>query len=66
MGRIVPKQIKIKVRELFEKYKDYITTDFQTNKKFVSLTTKFGSKKMRNKIAGYLTRYAKIYRKKYA
>lgn len=65
MGRIVPKQIKQRAIMFFEKYKDVVSDNFETNKQLIQKTTKVGSKKVRNVMAGYLTRYAKQYRMKF-
>ena len=40
---------------LVEKYFQKLTTDFQVNKKITSETTVMPSKKVRNKVAGYVT-----------
>ncbi|HDQ05261.1 MAG TPA: 30S ribosomal protein S17e [Candidatus Bathyarchaeota archaeon] len=42
-------------RELVERFPDKFTTDFETNKKLVDTFTNISSKKLRNKIAGYIT-----------
>ena len=48
--------------QLYEKFKDQISTDYQANKKIVDAYVDVMSKKVRNRIAGYLTRYAKMQR----
>ena len=42
-------------RELVERFPDKFTTDFETNKKLVESLTNISSKKLRNKVAGYIT-----------
>lgn len=42
-------------RELVERFPDKFTTDFETNKKLVESLTNISSKKLRNRIAGYIT-----------
>ena len=43
-------------RELVERFPDKFTTDFETNKKLVDTLTNISSKKLRNRIAGYITK----------
>ena len=61
MGRIRPTYIKRVSIELLNKYpqafsKDF-EADFEANKEMVSTLTDVSSVKMRNRIAGYITRY---------
>ena len=42
-------------RELVERFPDKFTTDFETNKKLLESLTNISSKKLRNRIAGYIT-----------
>jgi small subunit ribosomal protein S17e len=60
MGNVYTKDIKRIAIEIFEKYKDQVTTDFSKNKELVKNIVDVQSKKVRNRIAGYLTRYAKL------
>ena len=62
MGRIVPKYIKTLGQEFFEKHKDAIKPSFEANKQLLNRVGRFGSKKVRNVLAGYLTRLAKKYK----
>lgn len=64
MGTIYTKDIKRVAIQLYEKLKDQVSTDFQSNKKLVEAYVDVMSKKVRNRIAGYLTRYAKMQQKK--
>tara|TARA_B100000900_G_scaffold387404_1_gene378589 strand:- start:64 stop:258 length:195 start_codon:yes stop_codon:yes gene_type:complete len=58
MGNIRPSFIKIRALKLIERYPDQFTSDFDENKKLVERFTDVGKKKkMRNWIAGYITRY---------
>ena len=64
MGNIRPSFIKIRAIRLCEEYKDQFTDDFDTNKglvwRFTDLVDEEGNvmnKRMRNWIAGYVTRY---------
>jgi small subunit ribosomal protein S17e len=42
-------------RELVERFPDKFTTDFENNKKLVESLTNISSKKLRNRVAGYIT-----------
>ncbi|AEF96857.1 30S ribosomal protein S17e [Methanotorris igneus] len=55
MGRIRQSFIKRIGDELIEKYKDKFTTDFETNKKIVQEVALISTKRLRNRIAGYIT-----------
>ncbi|MCD6589961.1 30S ribosomal protein S17e [Candidatus Woesearchaeota archaeon] len=59
MGRIKTTLIKRIGQELFARYSDQFTTDFEENKKKVVELLDVSSKKMRNVIAGYVTRLKK-------
>ncbi|MEM0230578.1 MAG: 30S ribosomal protein S17e [Candidatus Woesearchaeota archaeon] len=60
MGRIKTNMIKRVSRELIEKHRSELTTDFEKNKKVVAEKLNFvPSKRVRNIIAGYVTRLAK-------
>ncbi len=59
MGRIKTTFIKRKTRELLDIHGEKFTTDFAENKKITNLYTNASSKKLRNTIAGYLTRLKK-------
>lgn len=64
MGNIYTKDIKRIVRELYNKYQNEIKDDYKTNKELVKKYIEVKSKKVRNRIAGYLTRYYKIMKNK--
>ena len=57
MGNIRPSFIKTRALRLVELYPDQFTDDFDTNKHLVSEFSDVDSKRMRNWIAGYITRY---------
>jgi small subunit ribosomal protein S17e len=59
MGRIKTKQIKATTFTLLEQYNDRFSKDFTHNKKQMDVLTTFHSKKIRNAIAGYLSRLKK-------
>jgi len=59
MGRVKTLPIKRVTNEIFEKYKDRLTFDYAKNKQFLDTIAETHSKKVRNIIAGYLTRLAK-------
>jgi small subunit ribosomal protein S17e len=60
MGRIKTKQVKRITFELIAMHGDKFKTDYESNKAIVSQVTNVQSKKLRNTIAGYLTRLTKI------
>lgn len=55
MGKVRTKTIKKSAKLLVEKYFQKLTTDFQVNKKITSDAAIMPSKKVRNKVAGYVT-----------
>ena len=57
MGRIRPTYIKRVSLELVNKYPDQFGTDFEANKEMVDNLTDVQTVTMRNRIAGYITRY---------
>jgi small subunit ribosomal protein S17e len=56
MGKVRPVHVKRIARELLERFPDEFTTDFDTNKKLVEELTVGSSKKLRNRVAGYIIR----------
>ena len=56
MGKVRTERVKRVARELLKRYPDKFTTDFEDNKKLVESFVKISSTKLRNRIAGYLTR----------
>lgn len=59
MGRIKTTFIKRKTKELWNLHREKFTADFEQNKKLTNQYTSGGSKKIRNVIAGYMTRLKK-------
>ncbi len=60
MGSIRPGYIKNAAKILLQYYEEEFTTDFETNKRLVEQYTDVKSKKVRNRIAGYLVGLVKI------
>ena len=56
MGTVKPAYIKIIAMELLKKYGSEFTNDFNENKKLVLQYTNIASKRVRNRVAGYITR----------
>ena len=56
MGTVKPAYIKIIAKELLKKYGSEFTNDFNENKKLVLQYTNITSKRVRNRVAGYITR----------
>ncbi len=60
MGNIKQTFIKRVARELFDRYPNEFTRDFEHNKKKVEELTNVTSKTIRNRIAGYITRLVRM------
>ena len=60
MGNIRPTYIKRVAIELVERYPNEFTNDYEHNKRKVAELTDVQHPKMRNRIAGYVTRYRKL------
>ena len=60
MGRIKTKLIKRTGNLLFKTHKNKFNTDFGHNKKTIEQVVTMPSKKMRNVLAGYITRLVRI------
>lgn len=56
MGTVKPAYIKVIAKELLKKYPEAFTGDFDENKKRVMEFTNITSKRVRNRVAGYITR----------
>ncbi len=56
LGKVRPEHVKKVARELIELYPDKFNTDFQSNKKVIESLARISSTKLRNRIAGYITR----------
>ncbi|MAG08626.1 30S ribosomal protein S17e [Candidatus Woesearchaeota archaeon] len=59
MGRIKTKRIKRVTHKLIEENKGKFKDDFNNNKELVNESASIPSKKIRNIIAGYVTRLTK-------
>ncbi len=56
VGKVRPELVKRTAEELVEMYPDRFGTDFEGNKKLVESLTTVSSKRLRNRIAGYISR----------
>ncbi len=56
MGTVKPAYIKNIAMELLRRYPEIWTGDFDANKKLVQELTNIKSKRVRNRVAGYITR----------
>ena len=56
MGRIKTTFVKRKTKELHKTHGEKFTADFEKNKELTDQYTKINSKKLRNIVAGYMTR----------
>jgi len=61
LGNVRPDKIKRIARELIRKYPDKFTTNFEENKKILSNIALIPSTRLRNSVAGYITRLMSIY-----
>jgi small subunit ribosomal protein S17e len=60
MGNIKQTFIKRTARELFDRYPNEFSKDFEYNKKKVEELTNVTSKTIRNRIAGYITKLIRM------
>lgn len=56
LGNVKPAYIKRLAMELIQKFPDQFTDDFEKNKLLVEKLTTIGTKNMRNRVAGYISR----------
>ncbi len=56
MGKVRTEHVKRIARELVERFPDKFTTDFENNKRVLETVAEIPTSKLRNKIAGYITR----------
>jgi len=57
MGRVKTRKVKVLAKEIMERFPDRVSADFELNKLLVGeVLTGQVSKKLRNQIAGYITR----------
>ncbi|XP_055333576.1 40S ribosomal protein S17-like [Paramacrobiotus metropolitanus] len=59
MGRVRTKTVKKASRLIIEKYYTKLTLDFHTNKKVIEEVAVLPTKKLRNKVAGFITHLMK-------
>lgn len=59
MGRIKLQLIKRTTRHLMQKHKEDFKENFEENKKLVEKYTNISNNKLRNRIAGYITKLMK-------
>lgn len=59
MGRIKTKLMKRVTLNVYSKHSEEVSKEFENNKEILSKFVELPSKKMRNVIAGYLTRLRK-------
>ena len=59
LGKIRPTYVKRIAEELVKKFPDKFTDDFDHNKKVVDEVADVTTVRVRNRIAGYVTRYRK-------
>jgi len=60
LGKVRPERVKKIAREMVKRYPDKFTTDFESNKKILESILKMPSVRLRNRIAGYITRLVAI------
>jgi len=58
LGNVRSEKVKRIARELFRRNPNTFTADFEENKKLIEPLVSIPSKKLRNTIAGYVTRLA--------
>jgi small subunit ribosomal protein S17e len=56
LGKVRTETVKRAARELIERYPEKFTNEYEANKASVNQVLKAPSKKLRNRIAGYVTR----------
>ncbi|MEB3755666.1 MAG: 30S ribosomal protein S17e [Desulfurococcales archaeon] len=56
--------VKRTARKLLSKYPDIFTDNFEENKKIIDQLIEYQSKRVRNRIAGYITHLVKVIKKK--
>jgi small subunit ribosomal protein S17e len=56
MGKVRSDHVKKASRKLIQRFPDRFITDFESDKKALEAIARINSTKMRNRIAGYITR----------
>jgi len=59
MGKVKPDYIKKLARKLVEHFPKRFNSDFENNKRMVDALTDVSSTRIRNRVAGYVTRLVK-------
>jgi small subunit ribosomal protein S17e len=57
LGNVSTEQIKRVAKELIRRFPDKFSNDFENNKHMVATLTQGTTTKVRNQIAGYITRF---------
>lgn len=60
MGKVRPERVKRIARELINRFPERFTDNFDSNKKAVEALTNVSSRKLKNRIAGYVTHLISI------
>ncbi len=60
MGKVRPERVRRMAQELIDQNPGKFTTDFENNKKVVEDLTAIPSKRLKNVVAGYITRLVSI------
>jgi len=60
LGKVRPERVKKVAKELLKRYPARFTTDFESNKKLLGSVAKIPTIRLRNRIAGYITRLVAI------
>jgi len=60
LSKVRIERVKKVAKELVKRYPDQFSTDFEGNKKFLGTVATIYSSKLRNRIAGYITRLVAI------
>jgi len=60
LGKVRPEKVKKVAKELLKRYPEKFTADFESNKKLLESFSKISSVRLRNRIAGYITRLVAI------
>ncbi|MCS4540937.1 MAG: 30S ribosomal protein S17e [Euryarchaeota archaeon] len=63
MGRIRQLFIKRAASEVYEKFREQFSADFENNKKILAEVAKIDSKMLRNRMAGYITNLVRLKQK---
>lgn len=59
MGKVRPSNIKVLCRTLVAQYEDHLSTSFEENKELLAQVVELPTKRLRNRVAGYITRLMK-------